>query len=544
LPTTAAERSAGARRVVLATTARRATRSAALWGSVFGSLVVASAAGYATTFPTAAERRTLAASFGSNAGIAALIGPARHLDNVAGFTAWRCVGIVGILGGVWTLLLATRLVRGEEEAGRWELLLAGQVTRRGAAMQAAAGLAVGLAVAWVTIAGCAVAVGASKDVRFAVSGSLFLSTALIAGPAMFAAIGLLMSQLATTRRQANALGGAVLGAAYLVRMVGDAGAGLSWLRWLSPLGWIELLYPMTGSRWLPVVPLVALVGTAVVAAATVAGRRDLGAGALASPDAPPPRFGLLGGPGGLSLRLTRSVAIAWTLALFASGAVFGLVAQSASKVVSGSKTITEMLARLGGTQAGAKAYIGFAFIFAASLVAFAAAAQVGALRTEEADGYVDNLLVRPVSRRRWFAGRLGVALGLVSVASVMAGVGAWLGAASQHSGIGFAELLAAGVNVLPPAVFVLGFGAVLFALRPRWAPPVAYAVVTWSFVVELVASLVTSNRVLLRSSLLHYVTPAPATAPNWQDAAVVAGLGVLGMVIGVLGFERRDLVSA
>ncbi len=34
-----------------------------------------------------------------------------------------------VLGAVWGLLTATRLLRGEEDAGRWELLLAGQTTR-------------------------------------------------------------------------------------------------------------------------------------------------------------------------------------------------------------------------------------------------------------------------------------------------------------------------------------------------------------------------------------------------------------------------------
>ena len=36
-----------------------------------------------------------------------------------------------VLGAVWGLLTSTRLLRGEEDAGRWELLLAGQTTRSG-----------------------------------------------------------------------------------------------------------------------------------------------------------------------------------------------------------------------------------------------------------------------------------------------------------------------------------------------------------------------------------------------------------------------------
>jgi putative exporter of polyketide antibiotics len=34
------------------------------------------------------------------------------------------------------------------------------------------------------------------------------------------------------------------------------------------------------------------------------------------------------------------------------------------------------------------------------------ASSLGAVREEEADGYVDNIVVRPVSRLRWLSGRL------------------------------------------------------------------------------------------------------------------------------------------
>ena len=58
-----------------------------------------------------------------------------------------------LLGAVWGLLTSTRLLRGEEDGGRWELLLAGRTTRRRAAAQALAGLG----------AGAVRAVGAHRD---------------------------------------------------------------------------------------------------------------------------------------------------------------------------------------------------------------------------------------------------------------------------------------------------------------------------------------------------------------------------------------------
>ena len=54
-------------------------------------------------------------------------------------------------------------------------------------------------------------------------------------------------------------------------------------------------------------------------------------------------------------------------------------------------------------------YLGVAFIVVAALVALAAAGQVTATREEEGDGHLDNLLVRPVERLPWLAGRFTIA---------------------------------------------------------------------------------------------------------------------------------------
>ena len=62
---------------------------------------------------------------------------------------------------------------------------------------------------------------------------------------MFLAVGALAGQLAATRRQAAAYAGAALGVSYALRLVADSGIGLEWLRWATPLGWVEELQPLT-----------------------------------------------------------------------------------------------------------------------------------------------------------------------------------------------------------------------------------------------------------------------------------------------------------
>ncbi len=537
---------ARASRALTVTAAKRAGRPGALWGVVFGLTIAATEATYLSSFPTPASRALLAASVQGNAGFEAVFGPIRRMDTVAGYTAYKTMASLVILGAIWGLLIATRLLRGEEDAGRWELFLSGQTTRGRAALQAAAGLGVGIVALWVPTAVIAAAGGGSSGVGIGLGASLFFATAVVAAAAMFMAVGMLAGQLAATRHDANLIGAGVLAASYLVKMAADSDPGLAWLRWASPLGWIEELRPLTGSMPLAFVPIAALVLVLVSVSVRIARNRDLGSSAFASRDAPKPRTLLLGSQGGLTLRLTRPAVVAWLGALAVTGLIFGLVAQSAGTALRGSPGLERVIERLGGTTSGAASYLGFVFVIAAGLVAIAVAGQIAAIRNEEAAGHLDNLLVRSVARRRWLAVRLGVGVGLVVGASVLAGITAWVGATTQHTGIALGDLMQAGLNVAPPALFVLGIGALAYGVWPRGAIGVAYGLVVWSFLVEVLASITSSSssRWLLDTSPLLHITPAPAAPPDWTAAAWLVGLGLLAAVAGIAAFRRRDLVGA
>lgn len=535
---------ARASRVVAVRTARRAGVAGLLWGGVFGATIAASATTYPSAFPTAASRTQVARAFEGNTAWEALFGPIHRLDTVAGYTAYKSLMFTVVLGSLWGLLLATRLLRGEEDAGRWEMYLSGQTTRGRAALQAAIGFGVGIVALWVPTAVFTAGAGASADVGIGVGASLFFATAIVAAAAMFMAIGMFLGQLAPTRHDANLIGAGVLAGSYLVRMAADSDPRLAWLRWASPLGWIEELKPLTGSEPLALAPIVVLVAALVAVSIAIARARDLGSSMLGARDARRPRTLLLGGQAGLTLRLTRPAVVAWIVALAVTGLIFGLVAQAAGSALRGARGLEDAIQRLGGTGAGAATYLGFVFVVAAGLMAIAVAGQVSAIRNEESAGHLENLLVRPVSRWRWLAVRLGVGLGLVLVASVLAGIAAWAGAASQHAGVALGELVEAGLNVVPPAVFILGIGALAFGMWPRAAIAVVYGLVVWSFVVETLAALFDSNHWLLDTSPLLHIAPVPAADPNWTAAAWLVGLGLLAATVGTAAFGRRDLVGA
>lgn len=535
-----AERSLGPTAVVASETARRAVRSGLVWGYVFAVVVASSALTYTRFYPTQADRDRLAATFGANHAASALFGPAHRLETAAGFTVFKSSMTLMILGAVWGLLTSTRLMRGEEDSGRWEILLSGETTRRGATGQALGGLAAGAVAIWLITAVVTVLTGTSAKVNISAGPALYFSLALVSSAFMFLAVGAVTSQLAAPRRRAAGYAATFLGVCYGVRMVADSGVGLHWLVWASPLGWVEQLRPLTSPRPWALLPIA--VFTAVLAAVAVhlAGRRDLGASTLPDRDHARASVGLLSGPTGLTIRLVRGTVTGWAVAIAASALLMGVVAKAAGNSMSGS-SVQRVFSRLGASGAGAKAYLGVTFLILAVLLGFVAAGQATAARSEEAGGRLDHLLVRPVSRPSWLGGRLLVAVAVLITGGLIAGLFSWLGAATQHSALDFATLLGAGLNIVPPAIFVLGIGAATFGVWPRATSVVVYALLAWSLLVEFAGGFAALSHWLLDTSVFRQMASAPAVSPRWGVSAVMAGLGVLAMVLGMFAFNRRDL---
>ena len=525
--------------VVSRQTARKAIRSGVLWGYVFGAYLATQALAYASSYKTVAQRADLAKEFGSNAGVSALVGPAHDIQTVAGFTVWKCLAVLAVVGAVWGLLTGTRLLRGEEDAGRWELLLAGQTTRKAAAAQALVGLDCGLVALWVVTAIITVVVGHSSKVDISPAGALFLAVAVVAAAAVFLALGALTSQLAPTRRRASAYASAVLGASYALRMVADSGTGLGWLRWASPLGWIEELQPLTSPHPLALLPIGGLVAVLTLFTVRLAGARDLGASTFPDRARSAPHTRLMFGALGLDIRLTWSGLAGWGVGIAAYGLVLGLVARSAGSAIAASSSLTRAFSRLGAI--GAEAYLGVAFLLMGVMVAFVAAGQISATRGEEAEGRLDNLLVRPLSRLSWLAWRLLVAVLAVVAGGLIAGLFTWLGAASQHSGVSFAHVFNAGLNIVPPAACVLGAGTLVLGVWPRATTVATYGVLVWSFLVELIGGVVGLNHWVLDASLFHQMAAAPAVGPDWVSGGILVVIGAVAAVLGGTAFAHRDL---
>lgn len=523
---------------------RSVSKTAAIVGYAFAAYVASSIWGFKKTYDTQAAREALARLFGNNPGLHALFGVSHHLDTVRGFTAWRTLGVLTIVGAIWALMAATKRFRGEEEAGRWELFLSGQTTARLGALNVMAGLGVGLVVIYVLVAIVTAVMGNINKLHFGAGEMLFFSLALVASAAEFFAVGAFTSQIAPTRRRAAGIGAGVFGVSFLLRAIGDAAPSVHWLTNISPLGWIEHLRPLTGSEPVWLLPIAGFVAVLCALTVYMAGARDLGASLVPDKDTARPRTRFLNTPFGLAVRESSGTLIGWVAALAVAAMTMGAIAKTAGEAMAAStSTLTYFKNVTSSPVVGAVTYLGVVFLMFMTALMALAASSISSMREDEAEGYLDNLLTRPVSRLRWLGGRLLIVVSSVVIAGVVTGLFGWFGAAIQHTGISIGKMIQAGVNAAIPAAVIIGIGILTLGLRPRWTSAVLYTVIGWSFLLELVGQAIHLNHWFLDTSLLHHTALAPAADPRWSSAGIIVAIGVVGCVIGAIAFNRRDLAG-
>ncbi|MEV4671796.1 ABC transporter permease, partial [Actinomadura sp. NPDC049382] len=206
-------------------------------------------------YPEAADRLQYAHTTGTNPTFLALYGPMYGTD-LGSIIAQRS-GFIPVMIGLISALTVVRHTRTEEEAGRRELLGA-TVTGRGAGLAAA--LLVTMAANLVL--GALLAAGLTAQ-GLPAAGSLAFGLQMAAAGCVFAAVAGVTAQLSESAGAARGTALAALGGAFAVRMaadVGGAGNSLTWLGWLSPLGWINRVRAYGEERWWTLALAVALAG--------------------------------------------------------------------------------------------------------------------------------------------------------------------------------------------------------------------------------------------------------------------------------------------
>jgi ABC-2 type transport system permease protein len=512
-----------------------------LFVCVFGiaALLAITARDLAAVFPTAASRLAVATRAGENPALRFLLGRLNG-TSVGAFLAARW----GVWGAACAVLLTTFIVvrhtRADEEAGRLEMVGSAVVGRQAplAAALIMAGTA-NVALALLTIFWLPV-------VRLPLAGSAALALSISGCGLVFAGVAAVGAQFAVTARGARGLAIAGLGAAFVLRAVGDSGpAGVSWLSWVSPLGWVELIrsFGSGGERWWVLLLPLAASAALIAAAFALAAWRDQGAGLLPGRPGRSTASGLLRGPFGLAWRVQRLMLAAWLAAFVFAFAACGAGARGAGSILGGSAVLRRYLLRVGYQATVIDAYLSALMMLAGLAAAAYAVSAVLRLRTEETENLADPVLAAATGRIRWALSHLSVAVGGACLLLVAAGLATGLGYGILTGSVStqVPRLLGAALARLPATMVLAAVAVLLFGLLPWESVALAWTAMALVGVISVFGPPLQWPAWMMNISPFTQTPKLPGAAVSAEPLLWLGGIALALSLAGLVGLRRRDL---
>jgi len=504
----------------------------AVWIGGIALLVILTAVSVKSLFPTQKSIDLAAAAMQHNPGAIAFNGPAQGLDTLGGQFAFQAGAFGMVAVALMSLFMIGRLTRGDEEAGRLELVRSLPV-----------GIHAPVLAALITVTAMNVAIGMLASAGLIAeglpaAGSLVLGASFCVVGLFFSGVALVAAQVTENTRVVYGVSGALVGLAYVLRIIGDVGDGS--VSWFSPIGMAQKARPYAGERYWPLLPL--LLGTVILVAVAfrLAVIRDHGGGLVAPRRGPATAGSILGRPLGLALRLQRGSLVGWCAGVLVTGIAYGWIAPTIDSFVRANKAVAEMMARAGAGSLTDTYFATSLRVMALVATGFAIQAALR-LRSEESALRAELVLATPVSRRRWAASHLAVALAgsvvLLAAAGLATGVSYGLAGGPWNSLPG---LLGAALVYAPAIWLMAGFTTMLFGLLPRLVD-VAWAVLAGCLVIGLLGDVLRLPGWIVKLSPFEQTPALPAADLTVVPLAALTLIAAALIVGGLAALRRRDI---
>jgi ABC-2 type transport system permease protein len=508
-------------------------------------IVVAAAAGLLFAFMAAFSATATGAAAGASAAIStltdnpairALYGVPVAIDTRGGFAVWRGTLMILTLTGLWALLTSTKVLRGEEESGRWDLVLAQPLRRTTTTLLhvtvlSVVALAIGAAVALTFLAG---GCPASGSILYGAGVGLFAWT--------FVALGSVASQVFGSRRIASGACGAILGASAVLRMAADSSSANEWIRWLTPYGWVEQLQAFGANNPGPLV-LLALTPCVLIALAMIlAHRRDLGEGIVRTKGTARSRPRLLRSPLGLAWRQRLGGLAGWSTAMLFYGMLMGAITGTFTEFIAANESFQHLAAQVGMTGLTTPAgFITSGTGFLAVAFTIYGVSSLGKTHEDEVEGRLDLPYAQPVTRSKWLGSQVAVIALAVFIAMSASVLATWVGAAISNAGLSFHDVAVATLNVMPAAAVFFGLAVLLFGVRPSLAVPLGAGAAIAAYAVSFIGPALHWPSWALDLSVFHALGNAPVSPVAWTAVIILIAITIVELIGGFFGYRRRDL---
>jgi ABC-2 type transport system permease protein len=374
-------------------------------------------------------------------------------------------------------------------------------------------------------------------------GSLVFGCALGANGLFFAGITALFAQLFSTAKSTMGAALAVLGAAYLLRAIGDVGSDVASevVARISPLGLVERSEIYVNNYLWPELALV-LAGLVIFAVAFALGtRRDSGQGMLPARTGRTHASVFLRGEFGLSWRLLRGTTLAWAAVVFIFAAAYGSVFGDLDAFVENNGMYQAMLG-IGADKSDIMDPVIATMTLVMSIVATIPVVTVALrLKAEASRGRVEQLLAGSVSRIHLIICEVAIAVLLAGILQFLTALGMWSAAAVVMDEPGrFTLYLATAMSFLPAVLVFVGLSILFLGVVPRLSALV-WVYLAYSFFVSFLGDVLGLPTWAENISVFSLLPRYPAADIEPARIAILCVASILLIAAGILAYRRRDL---
>jgi ABC-2 type transport system permease protein len=535
----------------------RETRIAILgWGIGMGLLMYAVLAAVNSLIATPAARASLVSLADSFAWLAEPV----HIDTPGGYLTWK-YGFTVLVICIWPLLVCSRILRGEEERGSLDVVLATPQSRVSVALQKLAAVLTALLGMGLLIGLLTALAGSRINANFNTGDAILFGLNIALISAVFGSIALFLSQFTENRRVASGITGGLLVLAIAVDMVHRVIPNTDWFSRLSPVYYYNLSKPLIPSYGTNVGALLVMVVLCVIldgAAIWLFARRDIGrtvAGFswLQRPErAIQPAQALPANAWSLRSLYTRSLArivvptLWWTLAIAGFAAwMVAIVKQTEGKLASleNSSYLGTLLSKVGGGSATANdTLLSFIFAFLPLLLMAFAVTQASSWAADEEEGRLELILATPQSRLRVLLGRFAALTTATIFIGVLTLAATAIAAAASGLTLDGGNLVAATLGMIPLGLLVAAIGYLLSG----WLRTVvdtgilSFLLVIWFFITFVGPELSWPDSTLRFSPFYYYGTPL-LHGLLVGDTIFILALGAVALAVATWRFMRKDI---
>jgi ABC-2 type transport system permease protein len=472
----------------------------------------------------------------TNPAITALYGHARSLPTAGSLVAWKMGMYLALAVAVWAALMATRVTRGGEDDGTWDLLVIGREGRQPALAMATLALGEGgLVLGLVTL--LSLVIGGQSFVD-----SLLYATGLTGVAWSAAAIGVTASQLLAPRRSASQVALGTVIVLFVLRMIADASNANGWLRWTSPFGWLENTGAFQHRAAVWCVPLV--LGPCVVAAFgwSLQRDRDIGSAWWTRADRSAPRTSLLRSTWGFAWRERRSTVFGWALGLGLWGLTVGYLTNALVVFCHSDHAFVKLLDHWGyGSMANGKGFIAEVCVLMSVAMGFFVVTLMTMVASDSLLGRLDLPFSFGTGRTEWLASTALVTVVSVIGVGLFCGLATWCGVVVSGTSMSVATPIEGMLNALSPMLLIAGASLLLVATLPRFAYVVMAALLGVSYLIAALGPTLNWPQPVLDSSVFHFVRLVPTEPTNWSATIVLCAVGLGLATVGYLRFLRADI---